>query len=158
MTNFYQGIIQTDPRFHSTLSVRDINLLEPITRVAVAQIITDAAAQSITLQITETYRSAERQQHLFDQHATQLRTVGVHHYGLACDFCKIVNGKASWDGDWKFLCDLARTHGLVSGGDWGHPELPHTFRDWDHVQRVAVSNQPKLFSGEWYPDDSYRPV
>jgi len=158
MGNFYQDIIQADSRFHATSSVRDGNLLEPVTRAAVSQIIADAAAQDITLQITETYRSADRQQHLFDQHATQLSTVGVHHYGLACDFCKIVDGKASWDGDWTFLSEIARNNGMISGGDWGHPELPHTFRDWDHVQRISVSDQPKLFSGEWYPDDSYWPV
>jgi hypothetical protein len=32
--------------------------------------------------IFETYRSQERQQVLFEQGATQLRTVGVHHHGL----------------------------------------------------------------------------
>ena len=127
-------------------------MLEPGTKAAVLAIIADAAAQGITLQVTETYRSCERQEQLFEKKVTQLKTVGVHHYGLAADFCKIINGKASWTGDWKFLRDLADKHGMVSGVDWGHPERPHTFCDADHVQRVTIDQQPALFAGSWYPD------
>lgn len=157
MSNFYQDVIQPDPRFHSTEPIRDLSLLEPVTRAAVEQIIADAHGMGITLVVTETYRSQERQQQLFTQHATQLRTVGVHHYGLACDFCKIVDGKASWAGDWKFLCDLAKNNGMISGGDWGQPDAAHSYRDWDHVQRVKVSDQDGLFAGTFYPDDNYDP-
>jgi hypothetical protein len=151
MSNFYIDVIQNDPRFRSVDPVRDIAMLEPVTRAAVEAIITEAAEQGITLQVTETYRSVERQQHLYETHATQLKDVGVHHYGLAADFCKIVDGEASWTGDWKFLRDLADKHGLVSGVDWGHPDRPHSFCDSDHVQRIDVSDQSRLFAGNWYP-------
>jgi|ERR1039457_2965219 D-alanyl-D-alanine carboxypeptidase len=150
--SFYTEVIQQDPRFRSTTAVHDIDLLEPATRAAVQAIIDAAAAQGITLQVTETYRSGERQQQLFTQKATQLQTVGVHHYGLAADFCKIVDGKASWDGDWSFLAPLCAANGLVWGGDWGEPGKPHSFRDYDHVQRCDVGQQTLLFAGTWYPD------
>src|ERR1035438_4926285 len=97
MGNFYTDVIQQDPRFHSIASVRDVALLEPQTRIAVQAIIDGAAQQGISLEVTETFRSEERQQHLFEQGATQLRTVGTHNYGIAADFCKIVDGVASWD-------------------------------------------------------------
>jgi hypothetical protein len=152
--NFYTDVLQKDPRFHSTAACRDLAMLEPDTRAAVAAIVTDAAELGIALVATETYRSSERQQMLYAQRATQLRSVGVHHYGLAADFCKIVDGKASWAGDWQFLCDLAVKHGCISGGDWGEPAVPHSFRDFDHVQRCSVAQQAGLFAGTWYPSSS----
>ena len=157
MGNFYQDVISADPRFHANSDIRDLNLLEPVTRTAVQQIIADAAAMGITLEVTETYRSDERQEYLFNQHKTKLRHVGAHHYGLAVDFCKIIDGLASWAGDWTFLCDLARNNGMISGGDWGQPYKEHDWRDWDHVQRVSVADQNRLFAGTFYPDDEYNP-
>ncbi len=158
MGNFYTDVIQQDARCGSPNQIRNIDLLEPVTRAAVAAIIVDAAAEGINLMVTETYRSPVRQQELFAQGSTQLKEVGVHGYGLACDFCKLVDGKASWAGDWTFLCRLAVKHGMICGYDWGHPEKPHSFRDSDHVQRIGVEDQQKLFAGTWYPAEDYRPV
>jgi hypothetical protein len=158
MANFYIDVIQKDPRFNSPQSIRDVNLLEPITRAAVASIVADAAVLGIKLIVTETYRSANRQAVLFQQGATQLKEVGVHHYGLAADFAKIIGGAASWAGDWAFLRDLAGKHGLISGLDWGAPGATHSFVDPDHVQRCPVAQQTALFSGAWYPDSSAPPA
>ena len=158
MGNFYTDVIQKDSRFNTTQSVRDVNLLEPVTRSAVASIIADAAAMGIELIVTETYRSANRQAMLFQQGATQLKAVGVHHYGLAADFAKIIDGKASWAGDWAFLRDLAGKHGLISGLDWGAPGISHSFVDPDHVQRCSVAQQTALFAGDWYPDSDIPPT
>ncbi|HXI85261.1 MAG TPA: M15 family metallopeptidase [Verrucomicrobiae bacterium] len=151
--SFYTEIIQHDPRFHSNDSIRDLNLLEPITRRAVENIIADAAVANITLMVTETFRSKERQVVLFNQGASHLKDVGVHHYGLACDFAKVIDGKPSWAGDWGFLRDLAKKHGLISGLDWGQPYAKHSFVDPDHVQRIMIWEQARLFSGDWYPAD-----
>ena len=76
----------------------------------------------------------------------------MHHFGLACDFCKIADVRANWSGDWALLGRLARAKPLVWGGDWGDPCIAHGFKDLDHVQPIAVKNQPRLFAGEWYPD------
>lgn len=150
--NFYTEIIANDPRFHSTAECRDMALLEPVTRQAVQNILSAAASKGIALEVTETYRSAERQALLFAQGTTQLQTVGVHHYGLAADFGKILDGKASWAGDWSFLRDLAEEFGMISGLDWGLPDQTHYFVDPDHVQRCAVADERLLFAGNWYPD------
>ncbi len=157
MGNFYEDVIKKDARFLSTAAIRDLALLEPATRAAVAAILADSLAAGLPLMVFETYRSQERQSMLFDQGATQLQEVGVHHYGLACDIVKLVKGQPSWDGDFSFLGILGKKHGLVWGGDWGHPERPHSFRDYDHVQRCAVSDQENLFSGDWYPGQDYDP-
>jgi len=152
--SFYSEVIRPDARFRSTLAVRDIELLEPATRAAVQAIVEGAAAQGILLQVTETYRSQERQQQLFAEKLSQLQNVGVHHYGLAADFCKLVKGKASWEGDWSFLAPLCAANGMVWGGDWGEPGKIHSFHDYDHVQRCDVCRQAELFAGTWYPDSS----
>jgi hypothetical protein len=155
--NFYTDVISNDPRFHSAERISDPNLLEPVTRAQVQAIVDDATHLGIDLIIFETFRSRERQSALFDQGVTQLKQVGVHHYGLACDLVKRVSGEPSWKGDYSFLGHLARQHGLVWGGDWGQPQVSHSFQDNDHVQRCTVGRQPSLFSGAWYPDDAYDP-
>jgi len=155
--NFYTQVIMPDPRFNSTNRIADPELLEPTTRQQVQGIVADAAATGIKLMIFETYRSQARQQLLFNQGATKLRQVGVHHFGLACDLVKDINGQPSWKGDFSFLRFLAKQHGLIWGGDWGTPGSVHTFVDDDHVQRVTVGRQARLFNGDWYPDPNYDP-
>lgn len=157
MSNFYTDVIEKDPRFHSTDIISDIMLLEPITRAAVLSIIADAKVHGVDLMVFETYRSDERQLLLFNQGASKLRTVGVHHYGLACDIVKSINGHPSWKGDFSLLGQLAHSHNLIWGGDWGTPSVHHSFIDSDHVQRLSVGKQSELFKGEFYPDDKYNP-
>ena len=132
-------------------------LLEPVMRTGVLRIMEDASAMGIPLLAFETFRSQARQAELFNKKATKLQTVGVHHYGLACDLVKSISGEPSWKGDFKFLGKLARKYGLIWGGDWGKPGQPTKFVDAVHVQRVTVARQKALFAGTWYPDDAYDP-
>lgn len=157
MNNFFTDVIRNDLRLHSNNRVSDIMLLEPKTRAIVQAIIADAAAHDLKLMVFETYRSQERQQNLFDLGSTTLRNVGVHHYGLACDIVKDINGDPSWKGDFSLLGELAHRHNLIWGGDWGTPNRHHTFIDLVHVQRCSLGRQAALFRGEFYPDDSYNP-
>src|SRR5262245_9231808 len=156
--NFYSDVIKKDSRFNSIQHVFDVNLLEPVTRKAVQAILDDALTLGIKLLVFETYRSQARQSELFEQGASKLRTVGVHHYGLACDIVKDINGDPSWKGDFSFLGHLASVNGLIWGGDWGTPNQPHSFIDAVHVQRCTIAMQPALFRGTWYPDSSYNPL
>lgn len=155
--SFYTDVIAKDARFHSTAAVHDLALLEPVTRAAVMAIIADAKAEGIDLMAFETYRSTERQLMLYNQKATKLKNVGVHHYGLACDLVKSINGQPSWKGDFSFMTALAKKHGLISGNDWGQPKVKHSFIDPDHVQRCSLAKQQALFAGTWYPSADYSP-
>lgn len=147
--SFYTDVLCNSPHFRDTAPVSALELLEPVTRAKVIQLLEDANAISIPLIVFETYRSRERQQVLFDRKATKLKEVGVHHYGLACDLVRDDHGQPSWKGDFSFMGRLAKRSDLVWGGDW------RTFKDVYHVQRIAVVDQPRLFSGEWYPGDDY---
>jgi hypothetical protein len=157
MGNFYTDVIRVDDRFNSTSRVADPNLLEPTTRALVEAIIANAAANGMKLMIFETYRSQARQAALFQQGATKLWQVGVHHYGLACDLVKDINGQPSWKGDFSLLGQLAHHQKMIWGGDWGTPGTQHTFIDDDHVQRCTVGRQGALFAGTWYPSADYDP-
>lgn len=148
-SSFYTDVIATDPRFATVKRVADVALLEPVFRAAVAQIVADAAARSVALMVFETYRSKQRQLQLFAEGASKLQTVGVHHFGLAADLVRIVDGEPSWKGDFDIVGELAHEHGLVWGGDW------HTFHDPYHVQRCSLHDQPRLFHGDWYPAEDY---
>src|SRR5215471_13124253 len=120
MGNFYTDTIKKDPQFGSTKRITDLKLLEPVTRKKVQELIKDAADQGIKLMVYETFRSQTRQTRLFAQGATQLKTVRVHHYGLACHLVKDINGEPSWKGDFRFMQKLAKkmgSFGVVTGAD-----------------------------------------
>jgi hypothetical protein len=158
MGNFYTDVIQKDKRFISTAPIRDLALLEPTFRAAVEALIAEAKQQGHELRVGETYRSEPRQLQLFHQGATRLKRVGVHHYGLACDLHLFKDGVFDERGDhyYPILYPLCVTHKLVYGADWGFPPPEkHTFNDWDHVQRVGLTDQDALFAGTWYPDEHW---
>jgi hypothetical protein len=157
MGSFYTDVISRDARFSSLARINDSAMLEPVTRQLVEGVLSAARQMGIQVMLYETYRSRERQQELFNQGATRLRTVGVHHYGLACDIVRVVSGEPSWKGDFSFLGQLALSGGLIWGGDWGAPQIKHSFVDSVHVQRCTVARQGDLFAGAWYPDSAYNP-
>jgi hypothetical protein len=157
MDSFYTDVIARDSRFRSAARVNDNSLLEPATRQLVERLVAAAKQMGIDVMVFETYRSQERQQALFECGATKLRAVGVHHYGLACDIVRVVGGEPCWKGDFTFLGQLAQSCGRIWGGDWGAPQIKHSFVDSVHVQRCTVARQGDLFSGVWYPDESYNP-
>jgi hypothetical protein len=157
MGNFYTDVICKDVHFASLTRVSRPSLLEPTTRQLVENVVAAARQMGIEVMIYETYRSQNRQQELFTNGATRLRTVGVHHYGLACDIVRVAAGEPCWKGDFSFLGQLAHSSGLIWGGDWGAPEIKHSFVDSVHVQRCTVTRQGDLFAGAWYPNDAYDP-
>ena len=144
MGSFYSDVLSHDARFDSPNRVDDPSLLEPVTRQLVEQLVAAARQMGIAVMIYETYRSQQRQQELFENGATKLRRVGVHHYGLACDIVRVVGGEPSWKGDFSFLGQLTQSCGLIWGGDWGAPHIRHSFIDSVHVQRCTVARQGEL--------------
>lgn len=152
--SFYSTVLRNSPAFRSDAVCKDIAMLEPGTRAAVLALIADAKSQNLDLRLLETYRSQTRQSALFMKHATQLRTVGCHGYGVAADFGLFIKGVYQTSNTpYLFLRQMARKHGLISGQDWGHAK-PGSFVDGDHVQRVPVWRQNALFSGTWYPAET----
>lgn len=157
MPTFYDTVLRNAKAFRSPDVCKDPAMLEPGTRAAVLALMTDAKTQNIDLRLLETYRSQTRQSALFAKHATQLRMVGCHGFGVAADFGVFVNGVyQEKNTPYEFLRTMARKYGLISGQDWGHPQ-EGSFVDSGHVQRVPVWRQPALFGGSWYPPEVYDP-
>lgn len=155
--SFYDSVIRNSKAFRSDTVCKDVALLEPGTRAAVAALMADAKARGIDLRLLETYRSQTRQSALFVKGATQLRTVGCHGYGVAVDFGVFTNGRyEEGNKPYVFLRQMARAHGLVSGQDWGHAKTGG-FVDSGHVQRIPVWRQAAMFNGAWYPPEQYNP-
>ena len=144
MQNAFLKRLRDDARFHSPERIADPGLLYPPFRRKVEAILRGAKAQGQDYVLFETYRSQERQVELFRQGVTQLRTVGVHHFGLAADLVRRVDGRLTWSADYRLLGELADEEGLVWGGRW-------KFRDAAHIQAIAVKDQARLFRGEWFP-------
>lgn len=157
MNNFYLNVIVKNPRFRSQKRINDMRLLEPVTRQKITALLADARAYGINLMVYETYRSQERQGVLFNHGMTQLKMVDAHHFGLACDLVKDVDGEPCWKGDFSLLSALGKEYGLIWGGDWGHSAGVHSFVDPCHLQRCSVGRQASLFNLQWYPDASYDP-
>lgn len=155
--NFYDTYIKTFAGFRTTQRVSRLDLLEPVTQSAIHGIVGDAATYGVVLIPFETYRSRERQEMLFTQGVTELRQVGTHHFGLACDLVRLDEGRLNWQGDYSLLSRLARRHKLIWGGDWGYSEARGTFFDLVHVQRCTIDRQSDLFAERWYPDATYNP-
>lgn len=144
VTNAFLKKLRADPRFRSTERISDPALLHPSFRRKVEWILAEARKRGQEFVLLETYRSKERQLELFDQGVTQLKAVGVHHYGLAADLVRKVDGKLTWSASYRLLGELSDKQGLVWGGRW-------KFVDAAHVQAIAVKDQARLFRGEWYP-------
>lgn len=159
MSNFYTNVIRRDSRFNSIQCIKDVSLLEPGTRAKVAKMIVLAHEAGHELRVGETYRSQARQYWCWTKRLTQLRKVGCHGFGVACDLQLFVNGEYDPNGShYGFFVDLCKQVGLISGIDWGHPDHKTSFHDWDHVQNVPVFRQASLFAGTWYPAPDYDPV
>lgn len=143
--NFYSSVIFQDKRFKSVQRINDLDLLEPIFRKQIINILLKGAELGLNLAIYETYRSKQRQELLFDQDMTQLKEVGVHHFGLACDIVRVIDGRYSWE-NLSDIAPLAKANTVIWGGDWGTPEKENSFRDEAHFQRCTVYRQHDLLS------------
>lgn len=155
--SFYDTVIRNSKAFRNDVVCKDLELLEPGTRTAVLALLSDAKSQGLDVRVLETYRSQTRQSALFMRHATQLRTVGCHGYGVAADLGVFIKGVYQENNKpYVFLRQMARNHGLISGEDWGHSQ-EGSFVDSGHVQRVPVWRQNVLFAGAWYPPEVYDP-
>ncbi|HEY3309500.1 MAG TPA: M15 family metallopeptidase [Desulfuromonadaceae bacterium] len=129
MNEFYSQIIVKDPRFQSEERVADLALLEPNTRHKILNLMAAAKTNGIELVVFETYRSEQRQLELYRQGASKLKTVGGHHYGLACDLFKIATTKGAVKDDSLVLEQLAHEQGLFCGSDLRSNDIRFTFFD-----------------------------
>ena len=138
MNEFYNRVISQDSRFSSKDRIADLALLEPNTREKILNLMAAAKAKGIELIVFETYRSEYRQLELFREGASKLKTVGGHHYGLACDLFKNNNARKGED-DNALLEQIAREQGLFCGSELRKDAVKFTFFDPDGLELMMAS-------------------
>lgn len=113
-------------------AVTSLDGLAPQFRAAVEAVLSDMG----DAKVSESLRSFARQSYLYGFGREYDDGRGIvtnaashltswHGYGLAVD---IIHQTLEWNaGDhwFRLMADIAKGHGLDSGGDWHHPDKPH---------------------------------
>lgn len=110
------------------INSRDLKDLNPIVADKCSAFINECKLQGIDVLITSTLRDNESQNALYAQGRTTKGSIvtnakggqSFHNYGVAFDFCPIVNGKCQWnDADLFKRCGIiAESVGLEWSGRW----------------------------------------
>ncbi len=115
-----------------TTACRDINELTPAAQQACKLFLERCAEKGLKVRITETYRSQERQNYLYEQGRTRpgnkvTWTKNSRHTSRrAWDICQNVKGKEYADsGFFKECGQIAKELGITWGGTWKQADTPH---------------------------------
>lgn len=110
------------------INSRDLKDLNPVVAAKCSAFINECKLQGIDVIITSTLRDNESQNALYAQGRTTKGSIvtnakggqSFHNYGVAFDFCPIVNGKCQWnDADLFKRCGIiAESVGLKWAGRW----------------------------------------
>lgn len=111
---------------------RDINELTTNAQKACRLFLTECEKQGLKVLITETYRSQERQNYLYEQGRTRegnkvtWTKSSRHTSRRAWDICQNVKGKEYSDKSFFKNCGIiASKFGITWGGNWSTPDTPH---------------------------------
>lgn len=122
-------------------------------------------AENLFFRASEGHRTFAREDELYAQGRTAPGPIvtpaqggeSAHNFGIAVDFMRIVNGKASWvDTDYEALGPTAVEHGLVWGGSWHKPDRPHvqwpgfiTAEDMLPLKEIYLAHPEAPLSSVW---------
>ena len=115
-----------------TTACRDINELTPAAKRACMRFLERCEERGLKVRITETYRSQERQNYLYEQGRTRpgnkvTWTKNSRHTSRrAWDICQNVKGKEYSDSEFFLKCGrIAERLGITWGGSWKQADTPH---------------------------------
>lgn len=111
---------------------KDVGELTPLAQVACGLFIQRCKEKGLNIRITETYRSQERQNYLYEQGRTRSGKVVTwthnsrHTSRRAWDICKNAKGHEYDDPSFFKQCgSVAKELGIIWGGIWTTPDTPH---------------------------------
>ena len=115
-----------------TTACRDINELTPAAKRACMRFLERCEERGLKVRITETYRSQERQNYLYEQGRTRpgnkvTWTKNSRHTSRrAWDICQNIKGKEYADsGFFKACGQIAKELDITWGGTWKQADTPH---------------------------------
>jgi len=135
IADHYLKKIVTSEKYLSKEPVRDVHLLyRPFYNSLMSAIKVFNELYDYVVVIVETYRSDTLQRIYFNRGASKIKTRGMHGFAIAVDCAFRINGKFSYNGNYKHLRQCMKDAGL------------HLLTSWDigHVQFIAVSDQQLL--------------
>lgn len=127
---------------------RDISELTENAQKACNLFMAECKRQGLNVLITETYRSQERQNYLYEQGRTRpgnkvTWTKNSRHTSRrAWDICKNVKGAEYSDAAFFETCGkIAKKFGITWGGDWKTPDTPHfeISADWKYEGEMEMT-------------------
>lgn len=137
---------------------RDINELSENAQKACKLFLEKCRAQNLNILITETYRSQERQNYLYEQGRTRSGKVVTwtknsrHTSRRAWDICKNVKGHEYDDTSFFKKCgQIAKELNITWGGTWKNADTPHfeIDKNWKHPEEEnkMTDTEKKEFAG-----------
>ncbi len=143
------------------ISIDRIAQLHPKIRDEVLMLYTKAQAMMPTgtvIRIVQGLRTFPEQHALFLQHPKVTNAdqgQSYHNYGLAIDFCLLVNGKADWtvNETWLAVVKVFTDAGYQWGGNWSKfQDNPHLEKTFGHNWRdlLVLHNAGKFIPGTQY--------
>lgn len=131
-----------------TKACRDIKELSAQAQKACALFMERCKAKGLNVLITETYRSQERQDYLYQQGRTRAGKIVTwthnsrHTSRRAWDICKNVKGQEYSDANFFKECGkIAKELGITWGGTWSTPDTPHFEVGLDWKEPVQEDNE-----------------
>lgn len=115
-----------------TKACRDISELSKNAQEACRLFLAECQKQGLNVLITETYRSQERQNYLYEQGRTRSGKIVTwthksrHTSRRAWDICQNIKGREYSDNAFFKSCgDVAKKLNITWGGNWKTPDTPH---------------------------------
>jgi peptidoglycan LD-endopeptidase CwlK len=146
---YFESLTQTEDFMEHEMnsSVTYPTEIHPVVKERTDELIRKSAAKGIVIVVTDSFRSAEDQERLFEKGRSIEGNIvthakggeSYHNYGLAIDFAlETPSGDVIWDrqydrnqngkSDWSEVVKIAKSLGFEWGGDW------KDFKDYPHFQ------------------------
>lgn len=127
---------------------RDVSELTPNAQKACNLFLQKCEESGLNVLVTETYRSQERQNYLYEQGRSRSGKIVTwtknsrHTSRRAWDICQNVKGKEYSDsGFFKACGDIAKSLGITWGGTWKQADTPHFEIDtnWNYEEENEMT-------------------
>ncbi len=152
------------------LTMQRLSLLHPDLRLEVMDIYREIRERGVSIRVTDTLRTMEEQNALYAKGRTAPGRIvthaksgqSYHNYGLALDFCLMMDGgrQVSWDRtldldgdqlrDWDEVVGVFKHYGWEWGGDWTR------FKDYPHFQKtfgLSTAELRRRWADDQFTDD-----
>lgn len=132
---------------------RDIAELTPNAQKACDLFMIECKNQGLNVLIIETYRSQERQDYLYAQGRTRKGNIVTwtknsrHTSRRAWDICQNIKGQEYLNTTFFKRCgEIAKSLGIVWGGDWSPPDMPHfeILENWNYEGEMPMTETEKI--------------